>query len=97
MVVLSVLGTAVSDVREMKTFTDVPRVFFTLESLDEGSLPMRWEVVSFGNIAQRVLREVKTGTQIFCTGRLSQGGPQKRISLALSAFQVLEGASDNVE
>ena len=84
MVSISVFGRAVSDVHESGTATDVPRGHFIIESQDPGSWPLRYSVTVFGNLVERAVREIKIGTPVFCSGRLSCGGPQKRVSIALS-------------
>ena len=96
MVTIAICGRVVSDIHESNTVTDVRRVFFTVESRDETSLPLQYQVVAFGNIASRVLAEIAPGAQVFCAGRLSAGGPQRKVSVALSGFEVLKGAPANV-
>lgn len=96
MVAISVFGRVVAGPHESGTAHDVRRVHFIVESADENSWPLRYEIVAFGKIAERAIGEIKPGAMVFCAGRLSAGGPQRRVSLALSNLEVLKGAPTDV-
>ena len=95
MIVVSISGSITSDIRESETVSGVKRATFTIQSEDEGSLPLRYEAVAFGKVGARAVIELQQGTAISCYGRLSAGGPEKKISLVVSGFEVFEGAQTN--
>src|SRR5258708_3011251 len=95
MIVVNVFGRVVSELQETKTASGIGRVSFTVESADDGSLPIRHEVVSFGKITERVVKQIRLGTQGAFFGRLSAGGPAKRVTMTLSGFEVFEEAQQN--
>jgi single-stranded DNA-binding protein len=97
MIVISIFGRVVSDPRSLKTQTNVLRVFFDVESTDRESLPIRHGVVSFGNLADRALDEIRSGDEIFISGRLSAGGAPPRVNVTLCSFEVLKGAPANAD
>jgi hypothetical protein len=97
MVVVMISGTVITDVRESKTASGVDRATFTIESEDQGSLPLRYDAITFGKVAERALYEIKPGSMITCFGRFSAGGPEKKISLTVSGFEVLAGALANAQ
>jgi hypothetical protein len=97
MVIVNIFGTVASEPRSMKTLSGVQRVFFDVTSEDEGSFPFRYECVSFGTAAERILDEVAEGTKIFVSGRLTAGGVPRKVNLAVSSFElVTEGVPASV-
>jgi single-stranded DNA-binding protein len=98
MVIVSIFGTVASTPRSMKTQSGVQRVFFDVTSEDEGSFPFKYECVTFGAAAERILNEVTEGTKIFVSGRLTAGGVPRKVNLAVSGFEaVTEGVPANVD
>ena len=93
MVIVSIFGTAASTPRALKTQSGVQRVFFDVTSEDEGSYPFRYECVSFGSAAERILTEVTEGTKIFVSGRLTAGGVPRKVNLAVSCFEAVAEAA----
>jgi hypothetical protein len=94
MVIVSLCGEISSEIREGASTTNVTRAYFSVRSEDENSLPLQHDLVAFGKLGDRALAELQIGTKIFCTGRLSAGGSQKRVSVVLSAFEIVGGVQD---
>jgi hypothetical protein len=94
MVILSISGNLISGVRQSKTANGVDCSTFFIQSEDEGSLPLIYTAVAFGKIGARAVNELRHGSVLSCFGRLSAGGPEKKISLTVSGFEVLAGAAD---
>jgi len=95
MIVASITGTIITELQETKTASGIQRASFVIQSEDEGSLPLRYACVAFGKIGERAVKEIKLGTVLSCYGRFSAGGPEKKICLTISGFEVFEGAKQN--
>ena len=98
MVIISIFGKVASTPRSMRTQSGVQRVFFDVTSEDEGSFPFKYECVTFGGVAERILNEVSDGSKIFVSGRLTAGGVPRKVNLAVSGFEAsTEGVPANAE
>ena len=95
MIVVNIFGRVVSELQQTKTASGIGRVSFRVESADEGSLAIRHEVVSFGKITECVVQQITQDTVGAFFGRLSAGGPAKRVTMTLSGFEVFEEAQRN--
>jgi hypothetical protein len=94
MVIVSISGILISGVKQSKTGNGADCSTFFIQSQDEGSLPLVYTAVAFGKIGTRAVNELKHGSIVSCFGRPTAGGPEKKISLTVSGFEIL-GAQTN--
>jgi hypothetical protein len=92
MVSIMLTGVVLSEVRTSTSSSGVERAQFQVESNESGTLPLRFEIIAFGTQAERAATFLKSGTRVNLFGRMSAFGDSKRVTVALSAFETLEGS-----
>lgn len=91
MVIVSISGILISGVKQSKTTNGADCSTFLIRSEDQDSLPLIYTAIAFGKVGKRAVNELKHGSVISAFGRLSAGGPESKISLTVSGFEVLAG------
>jgi single-stranded DNA-binding protein len=95
MVAITVSGIVTSEVSFSAIPKNIERASFIVESNDTDSLPLRFSVLAFGTQAKRAATFLKPGTRVNLCGRMEARQDEKRVTVALSAFEVQEGAKAN--
>lgn len=68
------------------------RAAFVVESTDGDSRRLRFLVFASGRQAERAVTFLKPGVRVTLFGKMEARESEKRITIALSAFEVLDGA-----
>jgi hypothetical protein len=95
MVSVTVSGVVTSEISFSAPPKTIECASFVVESNDVDSKPLRFAVLAFGTQAKRASTFLKQGTRVNLFGRMEARQDEKRVTVALSAFEVQEGAKAN--